>query len=111
MKLYYSVGPNPRVVKMFMAERGITLPEQDVDIMAGENLGEDYRKLNPSAQSPCLQLDDGSVISEITVICAYLDEITEGPSLIGETPEERAEYAGRLERFSRFRKDDRPPPH
>ncbi|CAA0107632.1 Protein LigF [Halioglobus japonicus] len=91
MKLYYSVGPNPRVVKMFMAERGITLPEQEVDIMAGENLGDDYRKLNSSAQSPCLELDDGSTIAEITVICGYLDEITEGDSLIGETPEERAE--------------------
>ncbi|MEZ5571500.1 MAG: glutathione S-transferase family protein [Halioglobus sp.] len=91
MKLYSSVGPNPRVVKMFMLERGIEIAEQNVDIMAGENLGEDYRKLNPSAQSPCLQLPDGSVIAEVTVICNYLDEITDGPSLIGATPEERAE--------------------
>jgi glutathione S-transferase len=91
MKLYTSVGPNPRVVKMFMAERGITLPEQDVDIMAGENIGDDFKKLNTSAQTPCLQLDDGTVLAEVTVICAYLDEITDGPSLIGETPEERAE--------------------
>ena len=59
--------------------------------MAGENLGDDFRKLNPSAQSPCLQLDDGSVIAEVTVICSYLDEVTDGPSLIGATPEERAE--------------------
>lgn len=91
MKLHYSVGPNPRVVKMFMAERGITLPEQELDIMAGENLGDDYRRLNPSAQSPCLELDDGTTIAEITVICSYLDEISEGDSLIGATPEERAE--------------------
>lgn len=91
MKLYFSVGPNPRVVRMFMAERGISIPEHEVDIMAGENLGEDYRKLNPSAQSPCLVLDDGTVIAEVTVICQYLDEITEGPSLIGATPQERAE--------------------
>jgi glutathione S-transferase len=91
MKLYTSIGPNPRVVKMFMVERGVELPEQEVDIMGGENLGDDYKKLNPSAQSPCLQLDDGSVIAEVTVICSYLDEITDGPSLIGETPEERAE--------------------
>lgn len=91
MNLYSSVGPNPRVVRMFVAERGISLPEREVDIMAGENLKADYRKLNPSAQSPCLVLDDGTVIAEITVICAYLDEITAGPSLIGATPLERAE--------------------
>jgi glutathione S-transferase len=91
MKLYSSVGPNPRVVKMFMAERGITLPEQEVDIMGGENLGDDYKKLNTSAQSPCLVLDDGTAIAEITVICSYLDEITDGTSLLGSTPEERAE--------------------
>ena len=91
MKLYTSIGPNPRVVAMFIAERGIDLPVQEVDIMAGENLGDDFRKLNPSAQSPCLQLDDGSVIAEVTVICSYLDEVTDGPSLIGTTSEERAE--------------------
>lgn len=91
MKLYSSVGPNPRLVRMFMAERGIELPTVEVDIMAGENLGEDYKRLNPSAQSPCLVLDDGSALAEVTVICSYLDEITDGPSLVGETPELRAE--------------------
>jgi len=91
MKLYSSVGPNPRVVRMFMAERGIELPTEDVDIMAGGNLADDYRALNPSAQSPCLQLDDGLVLAEVTVICGFLDEINDGPSLLGETPQERAE--------------------
>ncbi|MEZ5503870.1 MAG: glutathione S-transferase family protein [Halioglobus sp.] len=91
MKLYTSIGPNPRLVNMFLVERGIELPVQEIDIIGGENLGADYRRLNPAAQSPCLQLDDGTVIAEVTVICSYLDEITAGPSLIGETPEERAE--------------------
>lgn len=91
MKFYSSVGPNPRLVRMFMAERGIEIPTVEVDIMAGENLGEDFRKLNASAQSPCLELDDGSTISEVTVICSYLDEITAGTSLLGDTPEERAQ--------------------
>lgn len=90
MKLYSSVGPNPRVVRMFMAERGVELPIEEVDIMGGANLSADFKKLNASAQSPCLQLDDGSTISEITAICAYLDEVTEGDSLIGATPQERA---------------------
>lgn len=91
MKLYSSVGPNPRIVRMFMAERGVELPVEDVDIMAGDNLADSYKALNPSAQSPCLQLDDGSVLAEVTVICSYLDEINEGASLIGDTPEQRAE--------------------
>lgn len=99
MKLYTSVGPNPRVVKMFMEERGITLQEQEVDIIAGENLGDEFKRLNPSAQSPCLQLDDGSTVAEVTVICAYLDEITDGPSLIGDTPEQRAETRMWMRRF------------
>ena len=93
MKLYSSIGPNPRILRMFMAERGIELPTQDVDIIAGENLSDDYRALNPSAQSPCLQLDDGTVLAEVTVICGFLDEISDGPSLVGETPQQRAETA------------------
>ena len=93
MKLYSSVGPNPRIVRMFMVERGIELPTQDVDIIAGENLSDDYRALNPSAQSPCQQLDDGTVLAEVTVICGFLDEISDGPSLVGETPQQRAETA------------------
>ena len=91
MKLYSSVGPNPRVVRMFMAERGIEIETVDVDIMGGENLSDDFKKLNPSAQSPCLALDNGDVLAEITVMCNYLDEITDGESLVGATPEQRAE--------------------
>lgn len=91
MKLINSVGPNPQVVRMFAAERGIQLETQDIDIMAGENRKGDYLSKNPSGQSPCLELDDGSYVSEITAICEYLDEVNPGTSLIGETPEQRAE--------------------
>jgi glutathione S-transferase len=91
VQLCTSVEPNLRLVRMFMAERGIDIPLQEVEIMAGENLGEAFKKLNSSALSPCLQLDDGNVVAEVTLICSYLDEITDGPSLIGATPEERAE--------------------
>ena len=91
MKLYTSIGPNPHVVRMYMAERGITLPMQDVDIVKGENLGEPYLSVNPAAQSPALELDDGSIITEIWPICEYLDETHPGDSLIGSTPEERAQ--------------------
>jgi glutathione S-transferase len=91
MKLINSIGPNPQVVRMFAAERGIDLPKVDIDLMAGENRKEPYLSKNPSGQSPCLELDDGTCLSEITAICEYLDEVSPGPSLIGSTPEERAE--------------------
>jgi len=91
MKLYNSIGPNPRVVRMFMAEKGIDLPKVEVDLRGGENRREPYLKVNPSGQSPALELDDGTVLAEVTVICEYLDEVNKGtPSLIGDTPAERA---------------------
>lgn len=91
MKLYNSVGPNPQVVRMFAAERGIDLPMEDIDLMGGENRQQAFLKRNPSGQSPCLELDDGSHLAEITAICEYLDEVSPGDSLIGATPEQRAE--------------------
>ena len=91
MLFYDSVGPNPRVVRIFMAERGIELPKTTIDLRGGENRQPPYLAKNPAGQMPCLELDDGSVIAEITAICEYLDEITPGPSLIGATPRERAE--------------------
>lgn len=91
MKLINSIGPNPHVVRMFAAERGIKLKTEDIDLMAGENRQPEYLRKNPSGQSPCLELDDGSCIAEITAICEYLDEVSDGESLIGRTPEERAE--------------------
>lgn len=91
MKFYNSIGPNPRVVKMFMQEKGITIPFSEVDLMKGENRQEPFLSKNPSGQLPALELDDGTVIAEITAICEYLDEKFPGGSLIGTTPEERAE--------------------
>jgi glutathione S-transferase len=91
MLFYDSVGPNPRVVRMFMAERGIELPKTTIDLRGGENRQPAYMAKNPAGQMPCLELDDGSVLAEITAICEYLDEITPGQSLIGATPRERAE--------------------
>lgn len=91
MQLYNSIGPNPKVVRMFMAERGIELPKVEVDIRGGENRREPYLSKNPSGQCPALELDDGRVITEITAICEYLDEVTPGTSLIGGSAEERAE--------------------
>lgn len=91
MKLINSVGPNPQVVRMFAAERGVDLPTEDIDIMAGENRQDDHLRRNPSGQAPCLELDDGSYLSEVTAICEYLDEVSPGDSLIGDSAEQRAE--------------------
>lgn len=91
MQFHDSVGPNPRVVRMFMAERGVAIPSVRVDLRGGENREPPYLAKNPAGQCPCLELDDGSYLSEITAICEYLDEVTPGPSLIGTTARERAE--------------------
>ncbi|WJR77391.1 glutathione S-transferase [Bradyrhizobium sp. NP1] len=91
MKLYDSIGPNPRVVRMFMAEKGIEMPKQAVDLMAAENRQEPHLKRNPHGQMPTLELDDGSYLSEIVPICEYLEEKTPTPALIGSSPEQRAE--------------------
>ena len=90
MQFYNSIGPNPKTVRMFMAERGIELPKVKVDLMGGENRREAYLAKNPAGQTPALELDDGSCLTEITAICEYLDEVTPGESLLGATPEERA---------------------
>ena len=91
MKLYDSVGPNPQVVRIFLAEKGMTVPTETVDIMAGANRQADYLAKNPAGGSPCLELDDGSFLSEITAICEYFEELQPEPALIGATAEERAE--------------------
>jgi len=90
MKLINSFGPNPRLVRMFMAEKGINIPFENLDILAAENRREPYLKLNPGGQMPALQLDNGTVIAETAVICEYLEELHPAPALIGTNPEERA---------------------
>ncbi|MEJ0028130.1 MAG: glutathione S-transferase [Rhizomicrobium sp.] len=91
MKLYNSIGPNPHVVRMFLAEKGLTLPTQDVNLMAGENRQDAHLKRNPHGQMPTLELDDGSYLSEITAICEYIEDKNPTPALVGTTPEEKAE--------------------
>ena len=90
MKLYTSIGPNPRVVKMFMAEKGVDFDRVEIDLRGGENRREPFLSVNPSGQSPALELDDGSVIAEITAICEYIEEVTPNPPLIGTNAAERA---------------------
>jgi glutathione S-transferase len=91
MKLYNSIGPNPHVVRMFIHELGLELETVEVDLMAGENRQTGHLSRNPSGQMPTLELDNGDFISEITVICDYLDEQQGYTDLMGKTSEARAE--------------------
>jgi glutathione S-transferase len=91
MKLYDSIGPNPRIVRMFIAEKGIEIPRQTVDLRGGENRQPEHLKRNPHGQMPTLELDDGGYLSEVTAICEYLEEKNPTPPMIGSTPEQRAE--------------------
>lgn len=91
MTLLNSFGPNPRMVRMFISEKGIELESLEHDLMGGENRKPPYTDKNPGGQMPALELDDGSVLAETVVICDYLEELHPSPALVGSTAQERAE--------------------
>ena len=91
MKFYNSLGPNPRVVRMFMAEKGIKIPFEEIDIMKGDNRKEPYLSKNTTGQMPALELDSGHCVTEITAICEYLEDIHPSQPMIGSNPEQKAE--------------------
>jgi len=90
MRLYSSIGPNPRVVTLFLAEKSVAIDTVPIDIMTGENRRAPYIDKNPAGGTPLLELDDGSCIAESLAICEYLEELHPTPALIGTTPEQRA---------------------
>lgn len=91
MKLYSSLGPNPRLVRMFLMEKNIEVERIHLDIITGENRSDDYAKKNIMQTTPTLELDDGTLLTESVVICEYLEEVQPDPVLIGSTATERAE--------------------
>ncbi|MFZ4690345.1 MAG: glutathione S-transferase family protein [Polymorphobacter sp.] len=91
MKLHDSIGPNPRAVRIAIAEQGLAVDTVTVDIMKGENRQPGYLALVPSGGTPALVLGNGQAISEITAIIEYLDEQPGAVKMVGNTPEERAE--------------------
>jgi glutathione S-transferase len=90
MKFYNSIGPNPRLVRMFMAEKGIEMDFEEIDLMGGENRRPPYTDKNPAGEMPALELDDGSVLAETIAICEYLEELQPEPALIGDDAASRA---------------------
>jgi glutathione S-transferase len=91
MKLHDSIGPNPRLVRMFLAEKEVDYERVPVDLLAGENRQSEYKEKNPTGQLPCLELDDGFFLSETLAICEYIEDLHPTPVLIGSDPKEKAE--------------------
>ncbi len=91
MKLFDSIGPNPRVVRIAIAEKAMSIPTVTVDLMAGENRQAPYLAKVPTGGLPALELDNGQCISEITTIVEYLEDVSPAHPIIGATAEERAE--------------------
>ena len=83
-------APNPRRVRIFLAEKGIELPETPVSLMKREHKSPEFRAKNSMGQVPTLELDDGTCISETVAICRYFEETQPEPPLFGTTPVEKA---------------------
>ena len=84
MKLYDTTGaPNPRRVRIFMAEKGVDCEKVELNIVKGENLTEEFLAVNPRGMMPTMVLDDGTVIDETVAICRYIEEAHPEPALMG----------------------------
>lgn len=91
MKLYDAGrAPNPRRVRIFLAEKGISVPLEPVDLAKLEQKSEAFTRLNPRQRVPLLVLDDGTAIGETMAICRYFEALQPEPNLFGRTPVEQA---------------------
>ena len=91
MKIYNSsVAPNPRRVRIFLAEKGIEVPYQEIDLAKAENRQPEFRRINPLATVPVLELDDGTHIAESIAICRYFEELYPDPPMLGVGAKDRA---------------------
>lgn len=92
MKLYdAATAPNPRRVRVFIAEKGLDVPCEQVDIMKAVNRGEEFRRnVNPMGTLPVLELDDGTCIAETGAICRYFEEVQPDPPLLGVDAKDKA---------------------
>ncbi len=92
--LFYNAdnpAPNPRRVRIFIAEKGIGLPTKSVSIIEREQKNPDYLAKNSLGQVPILELDDGTILAESVSICRYLEALHPDPALFGRTPLEQAQ--------------------
>ena len=91
MRLFDATGPNPRVVRMFAAEKGLDIPAEVMVLSIGEARSPAHLARNPLGEVPVLETDGGAFVSETLPICDYLEELHPEPVLIGRSAEERAE--------------------
>ncbi len=92
MKLYdLKAGMNPRRVRIFLAEKGVTVPVASIDMMKGENHTPEFLALNPLGTMPVLELDDGTILTESMAICRYFDALHPEPDLFGQGALEQAQ--------------------
>jgi len=91
MKLYNSnLAPSPRRVRVFLAEKGVSIPRVEVDLGKLEHKAPEFARLNPFRTIPVLELDDGTKIAESIAICRYIEALWPAPNLFGSTPLEQA---------------------
>jgi glutathione S-transferase len=94
MRLYHSdSSPNSRRVRIFLAEKGLTMPLVPIDLGKGEQHSDAYRLINPRRVVPTLVLGDGTAIGEVLAIWRYLEEVYPTPPLLGSTPKDKAMVA------------------
>jgi len=92
MKIYdATLAPNPRRLRIFVAEKGLNIPNEQVDIFAGKNRTPEFLKKNPAGGLPVLELDDGTCIAESVAIARYLEALNPEPNLFGRNPREQAD--------------------
>ena len=100
MKLYDFAGaPNPKRVRVYLAEKGLSVPTQQVNILSGENRSPEFLAKNPMGGLPVLELDDGTYLPESLAIMEYFEDLNPTPPMIGTTPAERARVRA-LERIA-----------
>ncbi len=91
MKIYdFTLAPNPRRLRIFVAEKGLKIPYEQVDIFSGKNRTPEMLAKNPAGGLPLLELDDGSHLAESVAICRYLEALHPEPNLMGKDSREQA---------------------
>ena len=103
VKLYDAVwAPSPRRVRMFLAEKGVEIAREMIDLATDAHLSPDYLAVNPRGTVPALLLDDGTLIDESSAICRYIEALHPEPRLFGRT----AQDIGLIEAWTRRIDDD-----
>ena len=100
MKFYdFTLAPSSQRVRVYLAEKGLELPTEQLNVREDEQFAEPFTSMNPFHCVPFLALDDGTVIAESMSICSYLEELHPEPPLFGRTPAERAVIDMWMRRF------------